>query len=173
MKDGGGLAEQRTDEISAVRQQWYEARAGLAVLAPPSVLPAADEWSGAVDEDSPLKKGDAQVCPTGTRGSCARRFLVHAKCDLPSDLSAPPPRRDRDSTDQVGSLGEPGLARFGKTYAGDPDVVAEHLAKDAAVREADTLLVTIPSALGVDDNVHLMQSIVDHVAPALGWTRAD
>ena len=77
--------------------------------------------------------------------------------------------RDRDSTDQVGSLGEPGLARFGKTYAGDPDVVAEQLSKDAAVREADTLLLTIPSALGVDYNTHLMRSIVEHVAPALGW----
>ncbi|MEZ0164260.1 LLM class flavin-dependent oxidoreductase [Kineococcus sp. LSe6-4] len=77
--------------------------------------------------------------------------------------------RDRGSTDQVGSLGEPGLARFGKTYAGDPDQVAEDLAKDVAVREADTLLVTIPNALGVDYNTHLMRSIAEHVAPALGW----
>ncbi|MFD0484013.1 LLM class flavin-dependent oxidoreductase [Kineococcus sp. GCM10028916] len=80
--------------------------------------------------------------------------------------------RDRHSTDQVGSLGEPGLARFGRTYAGDPDQVAEDLAKDVAVQEADTLLVTIPNALGVDYNAHLMSSIVEHVAPALGWTRA-
>ncbi len=80
--------------------------------------------------------------------------------------------RDRGSVDQVGSLGEPGLARFGKTYAGDPDQVAEDLAKDAAVREADTLLVTIPNALGVDYNTHLMRSIVEHVAPALGWQPA-
>jgi alkanesulfonate monooxygenase SsuD/methylene tetrahydromethanopterin reductase-like flavin-dependent oxidoreductase (luciferase family) len=80
--------------------------------------------------------------------------------------------RDRASTDQVGSLGEPGLARFGRTYAGDPDQVAEDLAKDAAVREADTLLVTIPNALGVDYNTHLMRSIVEHVAPALGWQPA-
>ncbi|WP_432540922.1 LLM class flavin-dependent oxidoreductase [Kineococcus sp. SYSU DK002] len=80
--------------------------------------------------------------------------------------------RDRGSTDQVGSLGEPGLARFGRTYAGDPDRVAEDLAKDAAVREADTLLVTIPNALGVDYNTHLMSSIVEHVAPALGWRPA-
>ena len=73
------------------------------------------------------------------------------------------------STDQVGSLGEAGLARFGRSYVGEPDRLAEDLAGDAAVREADTLLVTIPNALGVEYNAHLMESIVRHVAPALGW----
>ncbi|MFB9378229.1 LLM class flavin-dependent oxidoreductase [Kineococcus gynurae] len=75
--------------------------------------------------------------------------------------------RERGSADQVGSLGEPGLARFGKTYAGEPDVVAEQLAKDAAVREADTLLVTVPNAVGVDYNAHLLESVVRYVKPAL------
>jgi len=79
--------------------------------------------------------------------------------------------RERESTEQVGSLGEPGSARFGKTYAGEPDVVAEQLAKDAAVREADTVLFTVPNVLGVAYNRHLMDSIVRHVAPAIGWTR--
>ena len=35
-------------------------------------------------------------------------------------------------------------ARFGKSYVGEPDALAEELAKDAAVREADTLLITVP-----------------------------
>ncbi|MCI2240075.1 LLM class flavin-dependent oxidoreductase [Kineococcus sp. TRM81007] len=74
------------------------------------------------------------------------------------------------STDQVGSLGEPGLARFGKSYVGEPDRVAEDLAKDAAVREADTLLLTVPNALGVEYNLHLLETVVRHVAPALGWS---
>ncbi|MGI4896214.1 MAG: LLM class flavin-dependent oxidoreductase [Janthinobacterium lividum] len=76
---------------------------------------------------------------------------------------------EEGSSDQVGSLGEPGLARFGKSYVGEPDQLAEELAKDTAVRDADTLLVTIPNALGVQYNTHLMESIVRHVAPALGW----
>ena len=75
-------------------------------------------------------------------------------------------------TDQVGSLGEPGLARFGRSYVGEPDRVAEDLAKDAAVREADTLLITVPNALGVEYNLHLLESITRHVAPALGWSPA-
>ncbi|WP_337059460.1 LLM class flavin-dependent oxidoreductase [Kineococcus sp. G2] len=76
------------------------------------------------------------------------------------------------STDQVGSLGEPGPARFGRSYVGEPDRVAEDLAKDAAVREADTLLLTVPNALGVEYNLHLLESVARHVAPALGWSPA-
>jgi hypothetical protein len=43
------------------------------------------------------------------------------------------------------------------------------LAADEAIREADTLLLTIPNTLGVDYNVHVLSSILNHVAPGLGW----
>ena len=75
---------------------------------------------------------------------------------------------DRSSSDQVGLL-EGVRARFGKSYAGPPDQLAEELAKDAAVREADTLLLTVPNMLGVDYNAHLLETIARHVAPAIGW----
>jgi len=70
--------------------------------------------------------------------------------------------------DQVGIL-EGVRARFGKSYVGEPDALAEALAKDAAVREADTLLVTVPNMLGVEYNAHLLEAITRHVAPAIGW----
>ena len=79
---------------------------------------------------------------------------------------------ERSGEDQVGIL-EGVRARFGKTYAGEPDVVAEELAKDAAVREADTLLVTVPNMLGVEYNVRLLENVVRHVAPAIGWLPSD
>jgi alkanesulfonate monooxygenase SsuD/methylene tetrahydromethanopterin reductase-like flavin-dependent oxidoreductase (luciferase family) len=75
---------------------------------------------------------------------------------------------ERASADQVGIL-EGVRARFGKSYAGEPDVVAEELAKDAAVRAADTLIVTVPNMLGVEYNAHLLETITAHVAPAIGW----
>jgi alkanesulfonate monooxygenase SsuD/methylene tetrahydromethanopterin reductase-like flavin-dependent oxidoreductase (luciferase family) len=71
-------------------------------------------------------------------------------------------------SDQIGFL-DGATARFGKTYAGEPDVVAEQLAQDAAVAAADTILFTIPNQLGVAYNLHLLQSIAEHVGPALGW----
>jgi alkanesulfonate monooxygenase SsuD/methylene tetrahydromethanopterin reductase-like flavin-dependent oxidoreductase (luciferase family) len=70
--------------------------------------------------------------------------------------------------DQVGIL-EGVRARFGKSYVGEPDQLAEELAKDAAVREADSLLITVPNMLGVEYNARLLETIVTDVAPAIGW----
>jgi alkanesulfonate monooxygenase SsuD/methylene tetrahydromethanopterin reductase-like flavin-dependent oxidoreductase (luciferase family) len=58
---------------------------------------------------------------------------------------------------------------FGRSYAGEPDQIVKELADDEAIKEADTVLVTIPSTLGVEYNVHLLQSILKDVAPDLGW----
>jgi len=60
-------------------------------------------------------------------------------------------------------------AVFGRSYAAEPDVLIEQLRKDEAIAEADTLLLTIPNQLGVAYNVHVMESILTHVAPRLGW----
>ncbi|WP_136635277.1 LLM class flavin-dependent oxidoreductase [Pseudooceanicola onchidii] len=58
---------------------------------------------------------------------------------------------------------------FGRSYADEPDKLIAQLAKDEAIAEADTLLLTIPNSLGVDYNVHALESILTHVAPGLGW----
>ena len=75
---------------------------------------------------------------------------------------------DTDSRDQVGHI-DGGLARFGKSYAGEPDQLVEELAQDEAVAAADTLLLTVPNQLGVDYNAHVIEMILKHVAPGLGW----
>ena len=62
-----------------------------------------------------------------------------------------------------------GGSTFGRTYAAEPDVLIEQLAHDEALQAADTLMLTIPSQLGVDYNLHILQSFAEHVAPALGW----
>jgi alkanesulfonate monooxygenase SsuD/methylene tetrahydromethanopterin reductase-like flavin-dependent oxidoreductase (luciferase family) len=72
------------------------------------------------------------------------------------------------SRDQVGYLDQ-GAARFGKTYAGEPEQLVKSLAEDEAIAAADTLLLTIPNQLGVDYNGHLLDSVLRHVAPELGW----
>ncbi|MBB4932327.1 alkanesulfonate monooxygenase SsuD/methylene tetrahydromethanopterin reductase-like flavin-dependent oxidoreductase (luciferase family) [Lipingzhangella halophila] len=76
--------------------------------------------------------------------------------------------RQAASTDQVGHL-EEGLARFGKTYAAEPDKLVADLAQDEAVAAADTLLLTVPNQLGVDYNAHVLDSLLRYVAPELGW----
>ena len=76
--------------------------------------------------------------------------------------------REHTSQDQVGFL-DGGTARFGKTYAGEPDQLVEQLARDEAIAAADTLLLTIPNQLGVDYCAHLLESLLTLVAPELGW----
>jgi alkanesulfonate monooxygenase SsuD/methylene tetrahydromethanopterin reductase-like flavin-dependent oxidoreductase (luciferase family) len=75
---------------------------------------------------------------------------------------------ERGSQDQVGYL-DGGTARFGKTYAGEPEQLVKDLAEDEAVAAADTLLLTVPNQLGVDYNAHVLESVVQLVAPELGW----
>ena len=58
---------------------------------------------------------------------------------------------------------------FGKTYAAEPDVLVEQLQNDAAIASADTLMLTIPSQLGVEFNLRVVETFAKHVAPALGW----
>jgi alkanesulfonate monooxygenase SsuD/methylene tetrahydromethanopterin reductase-like flavin-dependent oxidoreductase (luciferase family) len=77
----------------------------------------------------------------------------------------------RDGSDQVGYL-EGVIARFGKSYIGEPDVLAQELADDAAVAAADTLLLTVPNQLGVEYNTTMLETIAEHVAPAIGWRPA-
>jgi alkanesulfonate monooxygenase SsuD/methylene tetrahydromethanopterin reductase-like flavin-dependent oxidoreductase (luciferase family) len=109
-----------------------------------------DAWSAAGWERSPRVSVSRSVLPIVT------------------DLDRAYFGREAGGGDTVGYL-DGGLARFGKTYAGEPDAIAEDLARDAAVREADTILLTVPNQLGVEYNVRLLRTIAEHVAPAIGW----
>lgn len=74
----------------------------------------------------------------------------------------------REESDQVGQIDDM-RAIFGRSYAAEPDRLVEQLRADEAIAEADTLLLTVPNQLGVDYNAHVIESILAHVAPALGW----
>jgi alkanesulfonate monooxygenase SsuD/methylene tetrahydromethanopterin reductase-like flavin-dependent oxidoreductase (luciferase family) len=86
---------------------------------------------------------------------------------ITSDLDRRLFGRDSDQ-DQVGWL-DGALSRFGRQYTGEPDVIAEDLAKDVAVAAADTILLTVPNQLGVEYNARMLETIARHVAPAFGW----
>lgn len=113
--------------------------------------------------------------------------LMTEDTGLPFDeLQAEQIRMHRDAWRQAGWAGEPRVSvtrsvmpiisdfegmrsRFGRSYTGEPDVIAQELARDAAVQSTDTLLLTVPNQLGVEYNAHLLDTVARHVAPALGW----
>ncbi|WP_030170579.1 MULTISPECIES: LLM class flavin-dependent oxidoreductase [Actinomycetes] len=76
--------------------------------------------------------------------------------------------RGGQDADQVGII-DGTTARFGRSYADEPDRLIEQLREDEAIAAADTLLLTVPNQLGADYNAHVIESILTHVAPALGW----
>ena len=77
--------------------------------------------------------------------------------------------RGRAEGDQIGFIDEKTRAIFGRSYAAEPDVLIDELRKDEAIAAADTLLLTVPNQLGVAYNAHVIEAILTHVAPALGW----
>jgi alkanesulfonate monooxygenase SsuD/methylene tetrahydromethanopterin reductase-like flavin-dependent oxidoreductase (luciferase family) len=58
--------------------------------------------------------------------------------------------RESETEDQIGFLGDNTRAIFGRSYAAEPDALVE-------------------DQLGVDYNAHVIEAILKHVAPALGW----
>ena len=77
--------------------------------------------------------------------------------------------RGNQGRDTIGYIDETTRAIFGRSYAAEPDVLIAELKQDEAIAEADTLLLTVPNQLGVDYNAHVIEAILTHVAPALGW----
>jgi alkanesulfonate monooxygenase SsuD/methylene tetrahydromethanopterin reductase-like flavin-dependent oxidoreductase (luciferase family) len=76
---------------------------------------------------------------------------------------------DDANEDQVAWL-DGAISRFGRSYTGEPDRIADELANDAAVQAADTILLTVPSQLGVDYNAAMLDTIAREIAPAIGWS---
>ena len=77
-------------------------------------------------------------------------------------------RRGAGQGDQIGIIDDT-RSTFGRTYADEPDRLIEELKTDAAIHAADTLMLTIPSQLGVAFCVHILESFAKYVAPELGW----
>jgi len=74
-----------------------------------------------------------------------------------------------ESQDQIGMLRGNVRSIFGRSYAAEPETLIKELAQDEAIAEADTLMLTVPNQLGVAYNAHVIESILKHVAPELGW----
>ncbi|MBV7391871.1 LLM class flavin-dependent oxidoreductase [Enterococcus sp. ALS3] len=99
-----------------------------------------------------------------------RTLVTRSIQPITTDLDLKLFGRDNEQEDQVGFLAyhqNPSI--FGRTFSGEPEKIVKDLAEDEAIKEADTVLVTIPNTLGVEYNLHLLNTIVKDIAPDLGW----
>jgi alkanesulfonate monooxygenase SsuD/methylene tetrahydromethanopterin reductase-like flavin-dependent oxidoreductase (luciferase family) len=108
-----------------------------------------DAWHGAGHEREPRVSVSRSIFP------------------ITSDLDRAYFGAQSDSEDQVGYL-DGGVARFGKSYVGEPERLVQELAGDEAIAAADTLLLTVPNQLGVDYNAHVVEGVLE-LARELGW----
>ena len=112
---------------------------------------------------------------TGAQAQKAANIAREPRVSISRSIFALMDDRDRvyfgrgESEDQFGYIEPQKRAVFGRSYAAEPDVLVEQLRGDEAIAEADTLLLTVPNQLGVDYNAHVIEAILTHVAPGLGW----
>jgi hypothetical protein len=57
-------------------------------------------------------------------------------------------------------------------YHGEPAAVNEAVLADPGLSVADELVLFLPPAFGLADNIRLLTDLAQTVAPALGWTPA-
>ena len=111
-----------------------------------------------------------RIARLGRRRAPARA----ARLGQPQHLRArrrPRPRllgRDARDQDQIGYIDANTRAIFGRSYAGEPDVLVKQLAADEAIAAADTLLLTVPNQLGVDYNAHAIVACLPACRPGAG-----
>jgi len=122
------LVGSRAVQVTWVRSSWRSGRSlvGLSVCQLGTV-----NWGG------PLTRASRPHIwwGAGTRGTA--EWTAEQGMNLMSSTSG--------SQNQVGYL-DGGLARFKKTYAGEPDELVKELADDEAITAADTRLLTVPTS---------------------------
>ena len=87
-------------------------------------------------------------------------------------LGPRPPRFFGRESGRPGRLPRRRARRFGRTYTGEPDIIAAELAEDAAVAAADTILLTVPEPARRRVQRPVAETIARDVAPAIGWSPA-
>jgi alkanesulfonate monooxygenase SsuD/methylene tetrahydromethanopterin reductase-like flavin-dependent oxidoreductase (luciferase family) len=61
-------------------------------------------------------------------------------------------------------------AEISPVFHGTPDQVLESVLKDPGLAAADEIVLFLPPAFGLADNVKLLAQLAEAVAPALGWS---
>ena len=122
----------------------------------------------------PCPAGGADpALPRGVEGGrpCARRGCRSAAASSRSWTTATARISDAATTTTTRSAISTNRRAPSSAAATPPSRTSsiEQLKKDEAIAEADTLLLTVPNQLGVDYNAHVIEAILKHVAPGLGW----
>jgi alkanesulfonate monooxygenase SsuD/methylene tetrahydromethanopterin reductase-like flavin-dependent oxidoreductase (luciferase family) len=141
--DGASFPRHQAALIAAYREAWTE-RHGTA---PPPVAVAAS------------------ILP----GTTTRLRETYAAYDLERRTHGPAASRPRGALAPGLAAELPAGMRMSPVHHGHPDEVTAAVLADPGLGAADELVVFLPPAFGLAENVRLLTDLAETVAPALGW----
>nr|WP_238441181.1 hypothetical protein [Frankia sp. AgW1.1] len=103
-------------------------------------------------------------------GTTAELRATYAAYDLERRTQGPAASRPKGALAPTFSADLPRGFLMSPVYHGDPDSVAAAVLADQGLAAADELVLFLPPAFGLAENVRLLADLARTVAPALGWT---
>jgi hypothetical protein len=97
---------------------------------------------------------------------------TYAAYDLERRTHGPAASRPQGALQQTLSADLPAGIVMSPVYHGEPEAVTEAVLADPGLSIADELVLFLPPAFGLAQNVQLLTDLARTVAPALEWTPA-
>jgi alkanesulfonate monooxygenase SsuD/methylene tetrahydromethanopterin reductase-like flavin-dependent oxidoreductase (luciferase family) len=127
-----------------------------------------DAWAATHSRPAPSVAVAASILPATT----SQLRDVYGAYDLERRTHGPAASRPKGALETTLSADLPAGIVMSPVYHGDPDAVTAAALADPGLSAADELVLFLPPAFGLADNVRLLTDVARTVAPALGWIPA-
>ena len=121
-----------------------------------------DAWPG--PDIAPPVAVSASVLP-GTTPELVEKYAAY---DLERRTQGPAASRPPGALDPAAAQLPSGFL-MSPVFHGEPDAVAAAVRADPGIAAADELVLFLPPAFTLEENLRLLTDMAQHVAPALGW----
>jgi alkanesulfonate monooxygenase SsuD/methylene tetrahydromethanopterin reductase-like flavin-dependent oxidoreductase (luciferase family) len=123
-------------------------------------------WRAAHGAGAPPVAVAASILP----GTTPRLREQYAAYDRERRTQGPAASRPRGALESTLSGRLPPGILMSPVYHGDPDAVAQAVLADPGLAAADELVLFLPPAFGLAQNVRLLTDLAQTIGPVLGWT---
>lgn len=127
-----------------------------------------EAWTAAYATPAPPVAVAASVLP----GTTPLLRETYAAYDLDRRTRGPAASRPSGALEPALTADLPDGIVMSPVYHGEPAAVTEAVLADPGLSVADELVLFLPPAFALADNVRLLTDLAQTVAPALGWTPA-
>ena len=104
-------------------------------------------------------------------GSTAELREKYAAYDLERRTLGIAASRPKGALQPTQRVNQPPGTKISPVFHGSPDQLIEAVYNDPGLAAADEVILFLPPAFGLEENVRLLGDFADTVAPSLGWSR--